>query len=172
MKLQTRLFFPLFIVGSFSLVTATVGCKKSNSSSGGTAMSASLGSTNFSSANSVGFYSTDSALFELAGFAINAGDSNVLQLVFSAPLKLNVPMSSGTSNTVDVEYFDTKNTISYGGGVFAGMGHSIVNVTAWDSANHKITGTITGVLYNESGTGTDSLILSNGKFSSTYFVEP
>ena len=48
--------------------------------------------------------------------------------------------------------------------------HSLLTVNSWDSVNHKISGTFSGVLYNITG-GSDSLIVTNGTFTSTYTVQ-
>jgi hypothetical protein len=164
LKISTLLTFSALTAATFFLTTS---CKKSNSSSNA-AISANVGSTNFQASTAVGTYSKAAGLFELVGITLTSGDTTGLALIFAAPAQVNAPASSDTAY-IDVQYSDTKAAVAYdGGGAF---GHVILNVSSWDSVNHKITGTVTGILYNVSG-GSDSLALANGKFSTTYTVGP
>jgi hypothetical protein len=169
MKLQTRIFFPLFIVGSFSLVTATVGCKKSNNSSGaGGSMTASVSGVGFaaSATTTQAIYSAAYRQFDIVGAQIKSGDTTLVELTWNAAAKLNFPIASDTS-TLMTSYFDSKTQASFDGGDLPG--HSIITLTSWDSTNLKISGTWSGVMYGI--TGTDSIIVTNGTFNTTYIKQ-
>jgi hypothetical protein len=169
MKLQKRIFFPLFIIGSFSLVTATVGCKKSNSSSGASGvMTATISGTSFaaSSTTSQAIYSSAYRQFDIIGVQIKSGDTTAIELTWNAAAKVNFPIASDTS-TLETSYFDSKTQASFDGGDLPG--HSIITVTSWDSTNLKVAGTWSGVMYGI--TATDSIIVTNGTFNTTYIKQ-
>jgi hypothetical protein len=169
MKLQKRIFFPLFIIGSFSLVTATVSCKKSNSSSGaGGSITANVAGVNFASSaiTSQAIYSSAYRQFDIVGAQIKSGDTAVIELTWNAAAKLNFPIASDTS-TLETSYFDSKTQASFDGGDLPG--HSIITVTSWDSTNLKVAGTWSGVMYGI--TGTDSIVVTNGTFDTTYIKQ-
>ena len=171
MKLQTRIIFPLFIVGSFSLVTATVGCKKINSSSGaGTQMTATINGTAW--ANNVpvqGLYTQSFGIsaFELVGGYYKGGDTTAFAIQFNSPFVLHTAISSDTAS-VDIGYVNSTTLAEYDGGSTAG--HSLLTISSLDSVNHKIIGTFSGVLYNVTG-GSDSLVITNGTFNTGYTVQ-
>jgi hypothetical protein len=169
MKLQNRIFFPLFIIGSFSLVTATVGCKKSNSSSGANgAMTATVAGVGFaaSATTTQAIYSSAYRQFDIVGVQIKSGDTTAIELTWNAATKLNFPIASDTS-TLETSYFDSKTQASFDGGDLPG--HSIITLTSWDSTNLKVAGTWSGVMYGI--TGTDSIVVTNGTFSTTYIKQ-
>ena len=167
MKLRNKSFFALFAVGAAFLLTVT-GCKKSSSSSGSTGLSATISGSVWTSNIPVqGLYSTAGGAFELIGGYYKSGDTTALAVQFSTPFVLHTAISSDTAG-VDIGYVNAKTLTQYDGGAIAG--HSILTVSSWDSVNHKISGTFSGVLYNTSG-GTDSLIVTNGSFTTSYTVQ-
>jgi hypothetical protein len=148
-------------------LTAT-SCKKSNSSSSSNgqfaaSVSGTAWASNFPTS---GIYSTSGQEFEIGGAQYKGGDSTAIALVFFSPITLNKALNSDTA-TVDVEYVNANTVTEYDGGLIAG--HSILTITSYDSVNHKIGGTFTGVLYNISG-GSDSVVVTGGSFSSSYTV--
>jgi len=171
MKLQTRIFFPLFIIGSFSLVTATVGCKKSNSSSGSggsNSISATIGGSAWNTTvPTQTIYSNFSSVFEIGGGSVKSGDTTTMAVTIGTPFPLHTPISSDTAE-VDLLYSNLHTQAGYDGGAQAG--HCLITVTSWDSVNHKIAGTFTGVMYNFTG-GTDSLVVTNGNFNTAYSIQ-
>jgi hypothetical protein len=168
MKLQNRIFFPLFIIGSFSLVTATVGCKKSNSSSASGAMTATVAGLGFAASTTTtqAIYSSAYRQFDIVGVQIKSGDTTAIELTWNAANSLNFPIASDTS-TLETSYFDSKTQASFDGGDLPG--HSIITLTSWDSTNLKVAGTWSGVMYGI--TGTDSIVVTNGTFNTTYIKQ-
>jgi hypothetical protein len=159
MKFSCNRAMALLVISSAFLLAVT-GCKKSNNNgSGSGTMSASIGGTAW--ANNyplVSFYASSGGigLFDIVGLQFKGGDSTSLDLEFSSPITLNLPVNS-----------DTKTQLNYG--VLPGLGSAVLTITAYDSTGHTIAGTFSGVLYNLS-TFTDSLVVTNGKFNSTFTV--
>jgi hypothetical protein len=170
MKFSFNRTMALLVISSAFFLAAT-SCKKSNSSSNGsTQLSATVGGNSFQPNAAAGIYSTSDGLFELAAYEIKSGDTTGMAIYFDAPLpsQMNLPISSDTAY-VDVQYTDSKSGFTYDGGQIAG--HSLLTVTAWDSVHLKVTGTFSGVVYNIVN-GSDSLIVTNGQFSTAYTVTP
>ncbi|HEV3325561.1 MAG TPA: hypothetical protein VG052_08140 [Puia sp.] len=167
MKLHNKSFFALIAVSAAFLLTVA-SCKKSNSSSGGSQLSATISGSAWSSNTPVqGLYVTAGSIFELVGGYYKSGDTTALAIQFSRPFVLHTAFASDTAG-LDIGYINAKTLTQYDGGPQAG--HSVLTVNSWDSVNHKISGTFSGVLYNTSG-GTDSLIVTNGSFSTSYTVQ-
>lgn len=150
----------------FSLVV--ISCKKSNSSSnGGTSMTATInGSAWSNSYTTIGVYAVSGGVgqFEFAGISFKNGDSTELGISFSSPFPLGTAISSDTAY-VEAIYEDEKSGAIYDGGLLGG--HAIVTVSSWDSTNHKLVGTFSGVLYNEFNSN-DSVTVTSASFSSGY----
>jgi hypothetical protein len=153
---------------AFALLAISVGCKKSNNSTdSSSAISASMGSTAFSTstANTTAYYSTDSTAYEISGFAINAGDTTGLALEFFNRFTVGTTITD--KYAVDIDYYVSTTKDYFGGD---GIGQIALTVTSQDTVNHKIAGTFTATLYNMLGQN-DSLVVTNGKFNTTYFVQ-
>jgi hypothetical protein len=159
----------LLAVSSFALFSlAVISCKKSNSSSSSGSFTATIGSTAWTANEPVsGLYVSNITTFELGGEYLKTGDSTAFAISFAAPFILHAPISSDTA-AVDVGYVNATTQAEYDGGGIAG--HSLLTVNSWDTVNHKISGTFSGVLYNITG-GSDSLIVTNGAFTSAYTVQ-
>jgi hypothetical protein len=154
---------------SAAVLLMTASCKKSNSSNNANgSVTATINGTAWANSfTTVGVYNTLGGEFEIAGGQYKNGDSTAFAVAFGLPITLNTPVSSDTAQ-VDIGYINATNFAEYDGGATAG--HSILTVTAWDSTHKTITGTFSGVLYNITG-GSDSLVVINGKFSSSYTPE-
>ena len=158
------------LVISSAFLLAVTGCKKSNNNGGGSgSMSASISGTAW--ANNyplVSFYASNSGLgvFDIVGLQFKSGDSTLFDLEFTSPVTVNHPVSSDTSAFI-AAYTDTKTQLDYG--VLPGFGSAVLTITSYDSTGHTIAGTFNGVLYNLS-TFTDSIVVTNGKFNSSFTV--
>jgi hypothetical protein len=165
MKFKTTLL-ALSSFAFFSLVV--ISCKKSNSSSSSGQVTATIGSTAWSSnVPTSGLYVTNASTFEIGGEYLKSGDTSALAISFLTPFILHGAISSDTAG-VDVGYVNATTLAEYDGGGVAG--HSLLTISSWDSVNHKISGTFSGVLYNISG-GSDSLVVTNGSFTTAYTVQ-
>jgi hypothetical protein len=152
----------------FTLIAISVGCKKSNNSTDSSSISASMGSTAFSSstANTTAWYSTDSLVYEIGGYAVNGGDTTGLAIEITPPFTLGTAVANQWQ--VDIGYY-VSSTKDYFAGF--GTGHIAMTVTSQDTVNHKIAGTFTATLYNTLNQN-DSLLVTNGKFNTAYSVQP
>jgi hypothetical protein len=169
MKFSSNRATVLVLITSAFMLAAT-GCKKSSNNGGGSgSMSATISSTAWTNNYPlVGLYSSSGSigLFEIVGLQFKGGDSTSFALEFGSPFTLNHAYSSDTS-AISVAYVDTKTQVGYG--VVPGIGNAVLTITSYDSTGHSIGGTFSGVLYNIS-TFADSIIVTNGKFNSSYTV--
>ena len=161
--------FSLFLVASTSMfaLLATIGCKKSNNDSSGNGVSATLSGTAFSGNQTVSFYTQSGGFFDIAGFTVKSGDTAALELVVPGSITVNKAFSTDSGYT-SIDYItNTTNGKDYDAS--GGYGSGVLIVTSLDTVGHKIAGTFTGTLY---ASGSDSLVVTNGKFSTSYLVEP
>jgi hypothetical protein len=170
--------FPLFVfsaVSVFALFTAA-SCKKSNNSSSGSGVSATVSGTAFNPSTTVALYSESGQSWEITGYTIKSGDTSVIDMtinkMFPSPLNypqfnLNQPFTTDTTsayvdyyaNGVNGKYYDASD----------GNGKATLTVTALDTTAHTIAGTFYGTLY---ASASDSVVVTNGKFNTTYKVGP
>jgi hypothetical protein len=170
MKLTTASLLTVSILAAVTFFMAA-SCKKSNSSSSSAQISASISGANFQGTIVENVYSKSGRAFILSALSPTKPDSTVFQMTFFAPAKLNVPFSSDTSFNMVVSYSDLNGTFDWGAS-YLGSGKAIINITAWDSVNNKVTGTVTGSLYDYLNYTQDSVIVTKGQFNTSYTVVP
>jgi hypothetical protein len=157
---------------SFTFLLAATSCKKSNNSNSSSAgITATVGGTAWANNFPVeGFYSSAESAFLVDGVQVKSGDSTGFEVGFGAPITLNKALTSD-GIIVDVVYVVEKSQTVYdGSSIGGGNGHSIVTVTSYDSTGHKVSGTFSGVLYNQLNAN-DSVVVTSGNFSSSYVVQ-
>jgi hypothetical protein len=166
MKLLSNRILAFVVVSSGFLLAAT-SCKKSNSGGGGSAgVHATVGATAWASNFPVsGVHITSADQYEIGGVQIANHDTTAFAILFTGPVALNHAISSDTAFS-GVGYIHGQT--EYDGG--EGIGHSIITVTSYDANGKKIGGTFSGVLYNLFD-GNDSLVVTNGTFSTTYIEQ-
>ena len=157
---------PLCIV--FALFTAA-GCSKSSNSSSSAGVSATVAGTAFNPSATVGFFTQSSQYWVLTGYNIKSGDTTALELDIFEPLKVNTPFNTINTNLSIYYYVNGSSGKTYSASPFNPSGNATMTVTSLDTAGHKIAGTFTGTLYN---TSTDSVVVTNGKFNTSYILEP
>ena len=77
--------FSLFLVAStsiFALLTAS-SCKKSNNSSSGSGVSATISGTGFNPGTTVGVYTSSGQSWQITGYTIKSGDTSIIDMGFS-----------------------------------------------------------------------------------------
>jgi hypothetical protein len=160
----------VFILISSASILAFTNCSKSNSNNSSSAgIAATVGGSAWASNFPVeGVYSTVGGVFLVAGVQVKGGDSTGFEVGFGTPVTLNKALTSD-GVIVDVAYLVEKTQATYEGSPVSG-GHSTVTVTSYDSTGRKVSGTFSGVLYNENNAN-DSVVVTNGTFSSTYQVQ-
>jgi hypothetical protein len=168
MRLIIHRFLPLVVMAGTTLLVVASCSKSNNSSSSNGSITASINDTAWTANYSVaGLYTVAANEFEVVGSQIKSGDSTIFYVNFNTPITAGKTISSD-SGLVDIEFANSKGSALYDGGSLAG--HSILTVTDWDSTNFKIGGTFSGVLYNIN-TGTDSLIVTGGTFSTSFTLQ-
>ena len=169
MKFSFNRAMGIIVISSASLLAVT-SCSKSNSNNSSSAgITATVGGTAWASNFPVqGVYSTVGSAFLIQGVEVKSGDSTGFEVGFGTPITLNQALTSD-GVIIDVVYLVEKTQTLYDGSPISG-GHSTVTVTSYDSTGHKVSGTFSGVLYNQLNSG-DSVVVANGKFSSTYLVQ-
>ena len=151
---------------AFSLIT---NCGKNNSAPGsqGT-MSATVGSSAFTANSTFGVYSSNLSSLVVIGFVRNgATDSTFLQLNLHYPLPVNQPFSTDTTS-FDLSYYTASRAKAYDAN--KSSGHAIATISILYSVAHKITGTFSGTLLNDTNAN-DSIVITNGKFSTSYTAQ-
>lgn len=151
------------------LISALSGCKKSNSDGNSAALAASINGAAFQPSIQQGYLFTSNHYFAVAGGQIKAGDSLVLEVDLPDVVKVNQVFSLSDISAAALSYYDSKGNVNYAAS--SGVGKGSITVTAWDSVGHKIAGTFSGTLENFGG-GTDSVVVANGHFNSTYSIIP
>jgi hypothetical protein len=163
---------PVFVRLAFAFVFLLVicmSCKKSNSSNTtNQQISATINGTAWVNTLPIqSFYDTAfEDMFNINGISVKSGDSTEVSMFFYPPFPLNTPISSDTTS-LEINYTELNTSQVYTGGGPAG--HSLLTVSTCDTVNHKISGTFSGILYNITG-GSDSLIVTNGAFNSSYTI--
>jgi hypothetical protein len=168
--------FSLFLVAStsiFALLTAS-SCKKSNNSSSGSGVNATIAGTAFNPSVTTGIYGQSEGLWVINGFLMKSGDTSIITVGIyksfpsSEPqFVVGKPFTTDTTSA-SVDYF--VNGLS--GKVYDasnGDGFATFTVTSLDTTAHKIAGTFSGTLY---ASATDSVVVTNGSFNTSYTVEP
>jgi hypothetical protein len=161
--------FRLFV---FSAVTvfalfAVTSCKKSNNSSSGNSVTATFSGTTFTPSATVAEYSASGKEWGITGYTIKSGDTTFLDILLFAPFTVNQPFSTD-STYASLDYLvNGSNGKDYDAS--QGNGYAILTVTSLDTVGHKIAGTFSGTVY---ASGSDSLVVTNGKFNTSYIVGP
>jgi hypothetical protein len=156
----------------FTLLIASSCKKSSNISDSSNSVSATVSGTNFSTSTTASFYSQSGADWDISGVSIKSGDTVVVEAMIFAPFTLNQPFNTDTTNTTLFYSTNGSSGKQYGAGSYwfgSGNGLAVMTVTSLDTTAHKISGTFSGSLYT---TASDSVVVTNGKFSSSYTVEP
>jgi hypothetical protein len=147
-----------------ALLAASCGKSNSGSASSGT-LSATIGSSNFQSTTTLGAYSVGIELLAVVSSSMHPNDTSAFQLILPWPPPVNKPFPADSllmlSYTIKGTEYDAYST----------EGQLQLTVTSLDSTAHKIGGTFSAtghslLSYN------DSVVITNGKFSTAYNVNP
>ncbi|HEV9037827.1 MAG TPA: hypothetical protein VGQ51_14430 [Puia sp.] len=161
--------FSLVTLSTLIVLTAGVtSCSKSGGGSSVNGVTATVGSTGFSPAISVAFYTESGAMWEVGGYTIKSGDTTALVVSIPSPVTVNTKMST-TNSAIGVEYYISGSNKDYLAG--PGWGSATLTVTSLDTTGHKIAGNFTGTLYNAMNSN-DSIKVTNGQFNTSYLLEP
>jgi hypothetical protein len=155
----------LTCAGTFAVLLFT-GCKKNNNNYPAVnGISATLGGISWQSQYTVGIAPANTSFIYLYGYAVNAGDTSVIELDISDSVHVNEPDPFHSSTA----FFSKSDGTTYILDDFFG-GHGTITVTSRFGNVHRIVGTFSGVFYNTQS-GDDSIRIDNGRFDTDYFPE-
>lgn len=150
------------------LLLSAAGCSKSNNNplpTNGT-LSATAGTSNFTAAQVEGLYSQSLALMAVLGYTIQSNDTTGFQIQFPYIPPVGYAISSDTTETALTYFIPGKRYDA-----FLGDGTVVLTLTSADTVGHSFSGTFSGTVYNDANP-MDSVVITNGKFTSTYSVTP
>lgn len=164
MRIKTR---SLSALAAFSVFTfaAVTGCSKNNSNNTpGSSISATIGTTNYNS-YVTSTYSVSNDLYDIVGASISNKDTLALELTFpTLPVNHPVDLDTASFEAALTYTIGVSNPAFYQGG-FQG-GHLVLTLSALDTAKHTVSGVFQGTIY--SYLTRDSLVVTNGKFNTSY----
>ena len=148
------------------------GCSKNNSSSTTTTdgtMTATVNGTAYTAKAYViaGYLSTYGQII-VQGDSINNKDTTEIQIAMPYPPAVNVPISTDSTQFAAVTYI--RGGVEYDAFNGYGYSHGVITLTTADTVNHRLVGTFSGVVYS-TALSTDSVVLTNGTFNTTYSVQ-
>lgn len=157
--------FPIALC--FSSLLLAAGCSKSNNNlpTDGS-LSATAGGTNFIAAQVGGAYSQSLNFMGVLGETIKSNDTTGIQIQFAYLPPVGITFSSDSTETGLTYFVPGKR---YDG--FLGLGKVVLNFSVVDTLNHKLAGTFSGTVINDSNPN-DSVVVTNGMFNTTYSVQP
>ncbi|HXB96146.1 MAG TPA: hypothetical protein VNU70_13340 [Puia sp.] len=158
---------PIVSALPFCILLVITGCSKSANPplpTNGT-LSITAGTTNFTAAQVEAAYSSTLGFVAVLGYTIQGHDTTSVQLDFAYLPPVGVTFSSDSTETGLTYIAGSKR---YDG--FLGLGKVVMQLTAADTVEHKLSGTFSATLIDDDNSS-DSLIITNGKFTSTYTAQ-
>jgi hypothetical protein len=143
-----------------SLLFMSVGCKKNSSTPAPTTgtMTGSFNGTAFQPSLVLGLDVSNT--LTVAGLQVKGGDSIGVSISFEDNIPINTVLNF---SNVEVSYSDSKGLFDFESS--NSPSHGSVTILGLDTKNLLVAGSFSGVLYD---TGTDSVVVTNGQFNSTY----
>ena len=166
-----RILLPAVFVVSLVSVGGLVSCSKNSSStttSDGT-LTATVNGTAYSAKSYVvaGYLSAYGQLI-VQGDSIRSNDTTEIQVAMPYIPAVNVAVTTDSSQYMGLTYLTPGKEYDAYFGLSAS--HGTLTLTGEDTVNHRVAGTFSGVLYNIVNSN-DSVVITNGAFSSTYQVQ-
>lgn len=153
-------------VPALLVLLALGACSKNNTSStSSSGVSATAGSSRYQSTTSVGAYSAGLGELTIFSYAGSGSDSTALQIDIPWPAAVNRVLPADSLLTL---FYTTKGT-EYD--AYSTAGQLQLTVTSLDSTGHKLSGTFSAIAHSTANIN-DSVVITNGKFSSAYNVSP
>jgi len=153
-------------VAAFLLLFAFAGCSKNNNSSSNGSFSATIGSASYQGTTTLGAYSANLAELAIVSYSQRTNDTSAFQVTMPWPAKaFNQVLPA-----------DSLLTLSYSAkgkeyDAWSTEGQLQLTITSIDSIGHKIAGSFTATGHS-SANFNDSVVITNGKFSTAYNVNP
>lgn len=162
MKTKNRQFLAMSAIVALTLSIAVTSCKKDKDENSGASaqFSATINGTAFkpSTVSAVQMWN----YIMITGYEGRSGGDSVI-------LDLNIPDTVSANSKIHfdgdagLDYYNLKQTFMYGNYY---PSHGTVTISSIDKTNKKIAGTFDCVLYP--GSGSDSVIVKDGKFNTTW----
>jgi|GEM_PF-1717242 len=155
-----------FPVAALLLLTIAGCSKNNNSSSSSGSFTATIGTTSYQGTTTLGAYSYGLGELAIVSYSQRTNDTSAFQVTMPWPAK--------TFNQVLPP--DSLLTLSYTArgteyDAYSTEGQLQLTVTSVDSIGHKIAGSFTATGHSAANFN-DSVVISNGKFSTAYNVNP
>lgn len=151
------------------VLLALGGCRKDQTPllASPSAVSVTIGGMAFNPTDVRLFYTQSGHYWGITGSVVKTGDTSTILVNVPPPLPLNTILTNNNSGLY-VRY-----SVSGGKTYFAGAGYgsASMTLTMLDTVGHEIAGTFSGALHNAVN-GNDSLVITNGRFNSSYQVTP
>jgi hypothetical protein len=151
--------FPVYLFLPIVLIT---GCSKNNSSTPSGSFSATIGSTNFQGTTTLGAYSEGANLLAVVSLSMRPPDTSAFQLTMAYPPPVDTTF---ISDSLSLSY-TAKGTEYF---AYSAQGQLLLTITSFDTKAHKLAGTFSATGHNAANYN-DSVVITNGKFSSAYNV--
>lgn len=167
MKLNRLSFHSLATLTSLLILTACNKNSNNNSNSSGS-LSATISGTAFTANSTAGAYISSIGQYFVIGYYIQSKDTTGIQITLPYLPPLNHPVSTDSVGLADLTYVVSGKEYD----AYFGLGNSqaVFTLTVADTVGHNLAGTFSGVLYNDANVN-DSVVITNGKFSSSYTIE-
>src|ERR1700748_644339 len=162
MRIKTRSLSVLAAFSVFAFATLTSCSKNTSNNTAGSTISATIGTTNYNS-YVTSTYSVSNDLYDIVGVSISNKDTLALELTFPT-LPVNHPIDLDTTFASLNYTIGVSNPVFYQGGFQSG--HLVLTLSALDTAKHTVSGIFQGTIY--SYLTRDSLVVTNGKFNTSY----
>jgi hypothetical protein len=157
MRFKVPVLLLLLIIG---------GCSKhNNDSSPSSTFSATIGSSNFQGTTTLAAYSVGIDLLAVISYSVHPNDTSAFQITMPWPPPVNKPFPA--DSLLSLSY--TAKGVEYD--AWSSLGQLQLTVTSIDSIGHKIGGSFSAVGHSTTNAN-DSVVITNGKFSTSYNVNP
>jgi len=154
-----------YTVPALFVLFAISACSKNSSSTPSSGVSATAGSSKYQSTTSVGAYSASLGELTIFSYSGSGSDSTALQIDIPWPPVVNQVLPADSLLTLSY----TARSTEYD--AYSLAGRLQLTVTSLDSTGHKLSGTFSAIAHSTANVN-DSVVISNGKFSTAYNVSP
>jgi hypothetical protein len=154
----------LAVLSFLSLLLITGCSKNNNNNTPSGSLSATVGSSSYTGTTTLGAYSSSLRLIAIVSYSIQVRDTSAFQIIIPYAPPVNRAFASDSMYLT----YTAKGT-EYD--AFSARGQLQMTITSIDSIGHKIAGNFSAIAHDSTNFN-DSLLITNGKFSTSYTVNP
>jgi hypothetical protein len=155
-----------YTVAALLLLLIIAGCSKNNNSSSSSgSFTATIGTTSYQGTTTLGAYSYGLGELAIVSYSMHPNDTSAFQVTMPWPKTFNQTLP--TDSLLSLSY--TAKGTEYD--AYSTEGQLQLTVTSIDSIGHKIAGSFTANGHSTANFN-DSVVITNGKFSTSYNVNP